>query len=115
MLNKYESFGRYPKLTPKEVVSLNWMNQVPNFNSFEDKILPFGLGNSYGDSCLNENGIIMDASGLNRFIQFDQNNGVIRVEAGVSLAEILKISVPKGWFLSVTPRNHLCNSRRSYR
>ena len=41
--------------------------------------------------------------GLDRFIAFDAENGIIRAEAGVSFSEILRLVVPKGWFPSTTP------------
>ena len=34
---------------------------------------------------------------------FDSENGILRCESGVTLANILKLIVPKGWFLPVTP------------
>jgi FAD/FMN-containing dehydrogenase len=40
---------------------------------------------------------------LDRFIQVDWQQGTVRAEAGVTLAEILAIAIPQGWFLSVTP------------
>jgi FAD/FMN-containing dehydrogenase len=40
---------------------------------------------------------------LNRFIQVDWQQGTVQAEAGVTLAEILSIAIPHGWFLSVTP------------
>ena len=46
---------------------------------------------------------ILDLTHLQRFISFDQQTGLLRCEAGVSLAEILDIMVPRGWFLPVTP------------
>ncbi|PNB76688.1 FAD-binding oxidoreductase, partial [Pseudomonas sp. FW305-BF6] len=33
----------------------------------------------------------------------DWQQGTVQAEAGVTLAEILAISIPQGWFLSVTP------------
>lgn len=69
----------------------------------DKKVLPFGNGRSYGDSCLNDGGILLDTSALDHFISFDQHTGVLRVEAGVMLADILKLVVPRGWFLPVTP------------
>lgn len=66
-------------------------------------LLPFGKGRSYGDVCLNDKGIVLDTSYLNHFIQFDKNNGILRCEAGVTLDDILKLVVPAGWFLPVTP------------
>jgi FAD/FMN-containing dehydrogenase len=66
-------------------------------------MLAYGMGRSYGDSCLNEGGILLDTTGLDRFIQFDPFEGIIECEAGVSLARILEIVVPHGWFLPVVP------------
>jgi FAD/FMN-containing dehydrogenase len=65
--------------------------------------LPYGLGRSYGDSCLNEGRTLLDCSRLNRILGFDLQTGRLWCEAGVSLADILEISVPAGWFLPVTP------------
>lgn len=65
--------------------------------------LPVGLGRSYGDSNLNPEGALIDLSGVDRFISFDAERGVLRAEAGVSLSEILKLVVPHGWFLPTTP------------
>src|SRR5207253_6466355 len=66
-------------------------------------VLPYGYGRSYGDSCLNAGGVLLDASFLRRFIAFDADKGLLRCEAGVSLAEILDLVVPRGWFLPVVP------------
>lgn len=101
--NNYESFGRYPKVEPKQVLRYFWKNEPPDFSSVKTSILPFGLGKSYGDSCLNEGGTLIDMRGLNRLISFDDKNGILRCEAGVTLAELLDFAVPRGWFLSATP------------
>jgi len=36
-------------------------------------------------------------------ISFDDISGILKCESGVSLAEILMFSVPRGWFVPVTP------------
>jgi FAD/FMN-containing dehydrogenase len=60
-----------------------------------------GKGRSYGDSALSEQTI---SSGvLNHFLDFDTESGEITCQAGVTLADIIEICVPKGWFLPVTP------------
>ena len=41
--------------------------------------------------------------GLDRFIAFDAESGILRAEAGVSFSEILRLVVPKGWFPPTTP------------
>jgi FAD/FMN-containing dehydrogenase len=66
-------------------------------------MLPVGLGRSYGDVCLLEGGTLLGCTGLSRLIAFNPETGVLRCEAGVSLAEILEFAVPRGWFLVITP------------
>lgn len=66
-------------------------------------LLPFGNGRSYGDVCLNPDHGLLLTRGLDRFIAFDSQRGVLRCEAGVLLDEILALVVPRGWFLPVTP------------
>jgi FAD/FMN-containing dehydrogenase len=66
-------------------------------------MLPHAFGRSYGDSCLNDGGVLLDVTGLNRMMGFDETTGLLRCEAGVSLAEILAMTVPRGWFLPVVP------------
>ena len=67
-----------------------------------EPLLPAGCGRSYGDSCLNAGGALIDATGLDRFIELG-DDGVLRCEAGVTLAEILDLVVPRGWCLPVVP------------
>jgi FAD/FMN-containing dehydrogenase len=69
----------------------------------ESSVLPFGNGRSYGDSCLNAGDALLEMRALDRFIAFDRESGVIACEAGLLLDELLKITVPAGWFVPVTP------------
>lgn len=62
-----------------------------------------GLGRSYGDAAVNEGGTVLDMSRMNRMYSFDVETGILECEGGVSLAEILDVFVPRGFFLSVTP------------
>jgi len=97
------SWGRYPQVVASRVIPIFWRNELPNLAELELSVLPYGYGRSYGDSCLNEGGILLDMSHLTRFISFDVDKGLLRCEAGIALASILELIVPHGWFLSVTP------------
>ena len=66
-------------------------------------LLPYGVGRSYGDCCLNDGNSVIRARALDRFIAFDAQSGVLRCEAGVLLGEIADFALPRGWFLPVTP------------
>ena len=100
---RYTSWGRYPTARHKSVKHIHWRDELSDLSRFEASILPFGYGRSYGDSCLNEDGILLDTTSLSQFIAFDEENGIIRCEAGVSLEDVLAVIVPRGWFLPVTP------------
>lgn len=102
-LDCYESWGRYPKHRPSKVVPLFWRSEIPELGAFDKKLLPYAYGKSYGDSCLNDGGILLDTKGLNKLIAFDDETGIIRCEAGVTLDAILDFATPRGWFLTVTP------------
>lgn len=65
--------------------------------------LAYGNGRSYGDVCLNPGGSLWMTRGLDRLIEFDEESGLLRCEAGVTLGEILAFAVPRGWFLPVSP------------
>ncbi|MDW8341502.1 MAG: FAD-binding oxidoreductase [Geminicoccaceae bacterium] len=72
-------------------------------------VLAFGLGRSYGDCCLNPEGLLLETRGLDRLLAFDGESGVVHCEAGASLADLLATVVgrpaPDGgvWFLPVSP------------
>lgn len=103
---KYPSWGLIPEV--KSEITL--MAESKDMSGFfaraldqSQSLLGRGLGRSYGDSCLNDGGALLVGTGLNKFISFDAERGLLTCEAGVSFDEILKTFVPKGWFLPVTP------------
>jgi FAD/FMN-containing dehydrogenase len=99
---QFESWGRYPK-HPAEVHPLFWREDFPPALAPGAKMLPVGMGRSYGDVCLLQHGTLLQTPHLDRLISFDPQTGLLRCEAGVTLAEILDFAVPRGWFLPVTP------------
>lgn len=66
-------------------------------------VLPYGNGRSYGDSCLNAGGALLETRSLDRFIRFDRGSGVLACEAGVLLADVLRLTAACGWFPAVVP------------
>jgi decaprenylphospho-beta-D-ribofuranose 2-oxidase len=64
-------------------------------------VIARGLGRAYGDSAQNGGGsVIRLAPGP---IHLDAVNGTVTLGAGVSLDELLRHIVPRGWFVPVTP------------
>jgi FAD/FMN-containing dehydrogenase len=99
---QFESWGRYPKIAA-EVRPLFWREDFPASIDPGSKMLAVGMGRSYGDVCLLEHGTLLQTPNLDRLILFDSETGLLRCEAGVTLAEILDFAVPRGWFLPVSP------------
>ena len=66
-------------------------------------VIARGLGRSYGDAAQNAGGLVVDATGLDRILHFDRDRGVVRVEAGISLDQLMRAVVPHGYFVPVTP------------
>ena len=62
-----------------------------------------GLGRSYGDAALNADGGVIVHDRLDRMLDFDPVKGVLQCEAGVSIADIIRGWLPRGWFPPVTP------------
>ena len=98
----FESWGRYPRLRAS-LVPLHWRSDFPLRSQPAAAMLPVGLGRSYGDVCLLDGGTLLSSAGLSRLLAFDPQTGLLRCEAGVSLADILDFAVPRGWFLPTTP------------
>ncbi|MEE2941099.1 MAG: FAD-binding oxidoreductase, partial [Planctomycetota bacterium] len=65
--------------------------------------LPRGAGRTYGDSAANSGGALLETGRLSRVISFDAERGRITVEAGVTLAEIHRRTLPSGWVVPCCP------------
>lgn len=65
--------------------------------------LPFGMGRSYGDVCLNPGAHLWMTQQLNHLTAFDAATGKLRCEAGVLLRDINRTLLPQGWLLPVSP------------
>lgn len=96
------SWGRYPDATPRSTRSPSWIQDV-RLDRSHAPVLAYGLGRSYGDVCLNKDGEILRMEHCDHILAFDVEGGLIRAEAGLSIAELLKVIVPRGWFVPVTP------------
>jgi decaprenylphospho-beta-D-ribofuranose 2-oxidase len=70
-----------------------------------DAELARGLGRSYGDASLpwRRDSKLVSTALADRILAFDETSGVLRAEAGLSLSEILRVLLPRGFFVPVTP------------
>ena len=85
------------------MIPVNTRGEDIPFNRLSESFLPYGMGRSLGDSCLNDGNVILSARGMNRVLSWDPETGRLAAEAGITLDAILQFSVPAGWFMPVTP------------
>ena len=70
-----------------------------------DATLSRGLGRSYGDASLpaRSNDALAGTILADRILAFDECNGVLRAEAGLSLRQLNRVMLPRCWFVPVSP------------
>lgn len=107
MNNLQLSWGRYPHY-PQNLSAVCWpedvvrrISEMPN--TTEETTLAFGMGRSYGDSCLAVSNSVLSMRVMNHILAADWERGVIKAHSGLTLDELIGIILPRGWFLPVTP------------
>jgi len=93
-------WGRYPVAAcrvrrPERVRDLGPADSGP--------CIPRGRGRAYGDAALSAGGTVVLTERLDRFLALDDGAGLLTVEAGATVAEVLEVVTPRGWFLPVSP------------
>ena len=66
-------------------------------------VVPHGTGHSYTDAALNTNGVIIDVTGMRRILSWDSERGIMQVEPGVTMREMVRVALSDGWWPVVTP------------
>ena len=66
-------------------------------------VIARGLGRSYGDPAQNGGGLVVDMTPLNRIHSIDPDSGIVDVDAGVSLDQLMKAALPYGLWVPVLP------------
>jgi len=97
-------WGMYPKIK-NTVFKFDKEETLKQIISELDELIPYGNGRSYGDSALSS--YIISVRPKDYFIDFNEKSGLLHVQAGAMLSEILESYVPRGWFLKVTPGTKL--------
>jgi len=105
-MRQVSSWGRL-NAASHEVVSVNDPAQIACQIARKPHGIAHGNGRSYGDVCLNPDGVLWHTIGLNHFVSFDPSTGRLVCEAGVLLRDIQRLVIPRGWILPVTPGTQL--------
>jgi decaprenylphospho-beta-D-ribofuranose 2-oxidase len=69
----------------------------------QDSLIARGLGRSYGDQALNEGHQVAIVCKFNHFLFWDEEQGILECQAGVSLEEIISAFAPRGWLPMICP------------
>lgn len=66
-------------------------------------VIARGMGRSYGDPAQNGGGLVIDMTPLNRIHSIDPDSGIVDVDAGVTLDQLMKAALPYGLWVPVLP------------
>lgn len=96
-------WGRYPKISAQllEPASTESLLDLIRADEQNTVFIPRGAGRSYGDSALGPH--ILGSRYLDSLISLDSEQGLLHCGAGLTIDELLKICIPRGWFPAVVP------------
>ncbi|MGH7948551.1 MAG: FAD-binding protein, partial [Candidatus Binataceae bacterium] len=96
-------WGRYP-LAASDVFRPEKLDELRAVVSSDSgSIIARGAGRAYGDAALNGDNRGVNLERLNRMLAFDPDTCILRCEAGVTLAEIIDVFLPRGFVPPDTP------------
>lgn len=98
----FTGWGRYPQVAADiyEPVDATAISKFVTTKK-NAPLITRGAGRSYGDSSLCER--LLSSRFLDSFISVDEAKANLRCGAGITLEEVLRLAIPKGWFLPVLP------------
>lgn len=107
MVAAYESFGRIVR-RPRRAISPDEAEKMLSAGRKPARgMLGFGAGRSYGDSCHNDDGVLVDMRARNRILAIDPAKATATVEAGALLKDVIAAIRPHGLFPAVVPGTEL--------
>jgi len=92
-------FGGYPAVHARERCGAS-LERIS-----EGVTLSRGLGRAYGDAALPPDGesVVATTTRADHLLGFDARTGILRAQAGVSLRDLNRAFLPRGWFTPVSP------------
>lgn len=99
-MKRVTNWGNTPSITAN-VIPFHRIKQLQEAFRNTGAVISRGMGRCYGDSALNRT--IVSTVDFNHIESFDIEKGIVVCQAGITLDAILRVIVPKGWFLPVTP------------
>lgn len=100
---RFDSFGRATPPAPHAIGVDDAIVLLKGGQARQASLLAYGNGRSYGDSCQNEAGAVVDMRPLNRISSFNAETGLLEADTGVLLSDIIAHAAPYGFFPAVVP------------
>ena len=103
MARPLESFGRAVPVSGRAIDADAAIARLAAAHPQAGSLLAYGNGRSYGDSCQNREGTLIDMRARNRILAFDAETGLLEAEAGTLISDIIAHAAPFGYFPAVVP------------
>jgi decaprenylphospho-beta-D-ribofuranose 2-oxidase len=100
MKKQIANWGNYPVMESDER-TFSFDSQLQSLVKESSSFIPRGNGRCYGDGSLGTTTI--STLKYDKILSFDTSKGIFECESGITLDHVLEVTVPKGWFLPVTP------------
>ncbi len=96
----FTNWGKNIYINPKKTSPKNYdeLKKIINKKSF----IVHGNQRSYGDVALNKD-LVVSMKNFNKIKFFDEKKGIVEIESGLLLSDLLPIIIAKGWFPPITP------------
>ena len=102
-MTEFGAFGLVRKGTAQAIGVEDAIQRLRTGRGLPETVLPYGNGRSYGDTCLNDAGALIDMRSMKRILSFDAESGILTAEAGLMLSDLIAHVGPRGWFPAVVP------------
>jgi decaprenylphospho-beta-D-ribofuranose 2-oxidase len=104
-VTELSGWGRTPRSAAAEVVGPTTADELAAaaVGAGPRGAIARGLGRCYGDAAQRAGGRVIDATGVAGVLELDPGAGTLRALGGTSLDDLLRLLVPQGWFVPVTP------------
>ncbi|TPL95425.1 FAD-binding oxidoreductase [Mesorhizobium sp. B2-3-12] len=103
MAERFQSFGLATPPAARTMHADDAIALLKGGQARQASLLAYGNGRSYGDSCQNQAGTVIDMRPLNRIRGFNAETGLLEADAGVLLADVIAYAAPHGFFPAVVP------------
>ncbi|RWA65603.1 FAD-binding oxidoreductase [Mesorhizobium sp.] len=101
--DSFQSFGRATPAARHAIPAEDAIALLKSGAAKDGSLLGYGNGRSYGDTCQNQAGSVVDMRPLNRVRAFNAETGVLEADAGVLMCDIIAHGAPHGFFPAVVP------------